>query len=313
MLTTYRITDLVDYINWVYFFHAWGFAPQFAGIARIHACQACRDSWVSSFEPAQRQKAREAAALYADAQRWLSRLTAHTTIYALVELFEAGSTPDDDIVLTLHDGTQTHLPMLRQQRPGADGYCRCLADYLKPLGADGKPADRIGLFATSVSATPPPASATRTLSTEPHTIAADDQYGQLLTQTLSDRLAEAAAERIHQYVRTTLWGYAPDEQLTMDQLQMEQFQGIRPAVGYPCLPDLSVNFLLDPILGLDRIGIRLTEHAMMQPHASVSGLMMAYHGATYFSVGNISDEQLSDYARRRGMPPEALMPYLRKS
>ena len=138
----------------------------------------------------------------------------------------------------------------------------------------------------------------------------DDAYKRMLVQTLADRLAEATAERLHEQVRKHIWGYAPDENLSIRQLHNEEFQGIRPAVGYPSLPDQSVNFLLDKLLDMTQIGIRLTENAMMQPHASVSGLMFAHPASRYFSVGRISEEQLRDYALRRGMPVEEMRRFL---
>ena len=115
---------------------------------------------------------------------------------------------------------------------------------------------------------------------------------------------------MHLYVRRTAWGYAPDESLTIPQLHQEQYQGLRPAVGYPSLPDLSVNFLLDQLLHLQRIDIRLTEHGAMMPHASVSGLMLAHPAARYFGVGPVGDDQLADYARRRGISLEILKKFL---
>jgi cobalamin-dependent methionine synthase I len=132
----------------------------------------------------------------------------------------------------------------------------------------------------------------------------------MMAQLLADRLAEATAERMHQEVRTRYWGYAPDEQLSSDELHMEHFQGIRPAVGYPSLPDASLNFLLDRLLDMSQIGIRLTESGAMRPHASVSGLMMAHPQARYFSIGKIGDDQLADYARRRGIPLQLARKFL---
>ena len=190
-------------------------------------------------------------------------------------------------------GRRTNLlEELRQQHPDADGFCLCLADFLRPIQQGKK--DRMGVFATSVRCTQP----------------MGDDYSSLLIQTLCDRLAEAAAERLHQQVRTTLWGYAPREQLTMDELHAEKFQGIRPAVGYPSLPDVSINFLIDLLISFESIGVTLTEHGMMQPHASVSGLMFSHPKAHYFSIGEISEEQLQDYARRRNLPADALRKYL---
>ena len=115
---------------------------------------------------------------------------------------------------------------------------------------------------------------------------------------------------MHEEVRKTIWGYAPDESLTISELHQEKFQGIRPAVGYPCLPDISINFLLDELVDFKSIGVALTEHGMMRPHASVSGLMLSLPQARYFSVGKIDEEQLHDYARRRNMPIEELKKYI---
>ena len=96
----------------------------------------------------------------------------------------------------------------------------------------------------------------------------------------------------------------------MRQLHNEEFQGIRPAVGYPSLPDQSVNFILDELIDMKKIGIRLTENGMMIPHASVSGLMLAHPASRYFSVGKIDEEQLKDYASRRGMPVDEMRRFL---
>ena len=140
-----------------------------------------------------------------------------------------------------------------------------------------------------------------------------DDYLRMTTQLLADRLAEAAAEKMHQEVRRRYWGYQPDEQLTMAELHAEQFQGIRPAVGYPSLPDASLNFILSSLLRFSDIGIRLTESGAMVPHASVSGLMLAHPQSRYFAVGAIDEEQLHDYARRRGIPVELARRFLSSS
>ena len=256
----YRISDLADYVNWAYFLHAWGIPSQ---------------------------ETQEAERLQSDARHILARMTNYTTVHAIVQL-QPCYADGDDIVLTQE---ALHLPMLRQQHPDSEGYCLCLADFIRPKGSGD---DTIGLFTTTVKTS----------------LDYQDNYTQMLAQTLCDRLAEAAAERLHEEVRKTLWGYAPDETLTMDELHAEQFQGIRPAVGYPYLPDLSLNFLLDQVLHFSEIGITLTEHGMMQPHASVSGLMLSHPAARYFTVGIISEEQLNDYAQRRGLPADVMRTYL---
>jgi cobalamin-dependent methionine synthase I len=138
----------------------------------------------------------------------------------------------------------------------------------------------------------------------------DDAYKHLLVQTLSDRLAEAATEKMHEYVRRKAWGYAPDEHLRIPELLIERFQGIRPAVGYPSLPDQSVNFLIDKLLGMNEIGISLTENGAMRPHASVCGLMFAHTAAEYFAVGKIGEDQLNDYSHRRGLDKEVMRKFL---
>jgi len=189
----------------------------------------------------------------------------------------------------------TRFPCLRQQNKLEDGYYVCLADFIRPLSQGIK--DKVGIFATSADATL-------------ETLYPDDTYRRMLVQTLADRLAEATAEKLHEDVRKHHWGYVPDEKLSMKQLHNEEFQGIRPAVGYPSLPDQSVNFILNELLDMKQIGIRLTENGMMRPHASVSGLMIAHPASHYFSVGRISEEQLEDYTIRRGMPIDVIRKFL---
>lgn len=139
---------------------------------------------------------------------------------------------------------------------------------------------------------------------------ADDPYNRMMAQLLADRLAEAAAERLHEVVRKEIWGYAKDEQLTIPEMLQERFQGIRPAVGYPSLPDASMNFVIDNLLQFSQIGITLTESGAMRPHASVSGLMISHPEARYFTVGKIGEDQLVDYARRRQLPVDTVRKFL---
>ena len=139
---------------------------------------------------------------------------------------------------------------------------------------------------------------------------ASDDFERMMMQLLADRLAEATAEKMHLEVRKRIWGYVPDEQLTMEELHTEKFQGIRPAVGYPSLPDTSLNFVLDSILRFSDIGIRLTESGAMKPHASVSGMMFSHPKARYFSIGKIGEDQLADYAKRRGIPLQLMKKFI---
>ena len=290
MLLTYNIADTAPYINWIYFFHAWGFQPRFATIANLHGCDSCRALWLASFPQADCNKAAEAMQLFKEAQRMLARLEGVLQMKCLFRLCRANADGDN---LLLDDVT---FPLLRQQTPHADDSpYLCLSDFVRPRSSGI--ADTVGVFASTVQG-------------EAEAACGDDPYRQLLVQTLADRLAEAATERMHLYVRRTAWGYAPDEDLPIADLLQEKFQGIRPAVGYPSLPDQSVNFLIDRLLDLSRIGIRLTENGAMHPHASVSGLMLAHPAARYFSVGRIGNDQLEDYARRRGLPVEEIRKFL---
>ena len=256
MILHYSIADVAPYINWIYFFHAWG----------------------SNQMPQQ-----DRAQLQHEAEERLDRYSRTYRTHAVFLLFDAHG-EDDDIVVG-----DARIPCLRQQQPGSDYLC--LADFVSPAN------DHVGVFATTVDAG---------LETD----FADDPYEKMMMQLLADRLAEATAERLHEEVRKQHWGYAPDEQLSIHDMLCERWQGIRPAVGYPSLPDTSLNFVIDRLIGMHRIGIRLTESGAMKPHASVSGLMMAHPEARYFTVGMIGDDQLADYARRRGVPVGLMRKFL---
>lgn len=287
---TYEIHDLTDYVNWIYFFFAWGFQPRFATIADIHGCDACRAGWLASFPEEERGKAAEAMQLHKEAMRMLNYLDGKYKVYGIYRLMNANSDGDNLIL----EGTR--FPLLRQQtRVRPEDPFLCLSDFVRPLSSGI--TDTVGGFATTVDA------AMEELFT-------DDDYKHMLVKILSERLAEAAAEKMHQTLRTKIWGYAPDEKLSMKELLREEYQGIRPAVGYPSLPDISVSHLLNGLIEMDRIGIRLTENGMMQPLASVCGLMFAHPASRYFSVGKINEEQVNDYALRRGKTPEEVKKYL---
>ena len=227
--------------------------------------------------------------LRSEAEKLLADMEGRYHTRAVFALCEANSEGDDIII------NGTRVPMLRQQKviPGKPNLC--LADFIRPSSAGIK--DAIGLFATSVDAA-------FTSNNE------EDPYQRMLSQTLADRLAEATAEKFHEDVRKKYWGYAADEQLTIKDLLAERYQGIRPAVGYPSIPDTSMNFLLYKLLDMKGIGINLTESGMMVPHASVSGFMFAHPQSRYFDLGKIDDDQLEDYARRRNKPVEELRKYL---
>lgn len=287
----YDIHELAEYINWIYFFHAWGFQPKYSSIADIHGCDGCRAMWLVSFKEEERPKASEAMQLHKEAIRMLNSLDGRFKVYAMYRLMDANSDGDNIIM----EGKT--FPLLRQQtRVNDSDPFLCLSDFVRP--ADSGIKDTVGCFAT-------------TINPEMEKEFEDDDYKHMLCKTLAERLAEAAAEKIHETIRKSVWGYAPDENLSVKELLNEKYCGIRPAVGYPSLPDISVNFLLDELLDMKRIGITLTENGMMHPHASVSGLMFAHPKSRYFSIGKIDEAQLADYAERRGKTIDEMRKYLR--
>ena len=239
---------------------------------------------------AMRAKAAEAMQLLKEANRMLNQLDETYHVHTIFRLCKANADGDN----LLLDGTR--FPLLRQQIPHPDGSpFLCLSDFVCPL-ASGTP-DTVGIFAASCDG-------------EVELLYEEDPYKRMLVQTLADRLAEAATEKMHEYVRKVAWGYAKDENLSIPELLKEKFQGIRPAVGYPSLPDQSVNFLLNELLHMEQIGITLTENGAMRPHATVCGLMLAHPAARYFAVGKIGNDQLEDYARRRRMPINEVRKFL---
>ena len=255
MKITYHISELVPYINWVYYFYAWQVKDE-----------------------GEKQRMKQ------EALEKLAELEDKYRVYAVFQLFDANS-DGEDIVLS----NSKRIPCLRQQQ-GEPPYL-CLADFISPVKS------RLGLFATTVDIG---------LATDFD----DDVYQKMMVQLLADRLAEACAERLHEQVRKDFWGYAKDENLSIADMLIERFQGIRPAVGYPSLPDTSLNFVLDDILDMKQIGIRLTESGAMKPHASVSGMMISNPKARYFSIGKIGEDQLENYARRRGLPVEVIRKFV---
>lgn len=294
----YNIQDLIPYINWAYFFHAWGFPPKFNTISSIHGCDACRASWLASFPQNEIQKASEAMQLFKDAYRMLANLNTDFQAHVRFGLFQAQS-EEEDLIIYPKKGEEYRIALLRQQHRTDDGPYLCLADFVCPRRKQRM--DTVGIFAGTVDPE------IEYLYEEG--IYADD-YKHLICQTLADRLAEAAVEKMHEEVRKTYWGYASEEHFTPAELFLEKFQGIRPAVGYPSLPDQSINFDLDHLLDFSEIGIRLTENGAMIPHGSVSGLMISHPSSHYFSIGKIGEDQLEDYARRRHRNKEELRKFL---
>ncbi|WP_334655457.1 methionine synthase [Sphingomonas panaciterrae] len=302
------LADLREVIDWTPFFRSWELAGNFPAILD--------DAIVGE----------SARSLYADAQAMLDTIVAEKWLTArgVVGLWPCHRHGDDVFVQHRHsddhrtpDGGSVpeyirvpdlnrsnedsrRLCFLRQQVAKREGRANmCLADFIDTHG------DWMGGFAVAIH------------GIDPHLTrfkADTDDYNDILLKALADRFAEAFAERLHQHVRTTLWGYAPDEQLTNEALIREQYRGIRPAPGYPACPDHTLKPELFAMLADgsgDVAGITLTESMAMLPTAAVSGFYFGHPDAAYFGVAQIGQDQVADYAARRGRPKDEVERWLR--
>ncbi|RAR86540.1 methionine synthase (B12-dependent) [Paracidovorax anthurii] len=278
----FDLAELAKYIDWGPFFQTWDLAGPYPAILT--------DEVVG--EQAQR--------VFADGQAMLKRLIEGRWLQAsgVMALLPANSVGDDIAFYTDESRTQVAMTWygLRQQaeKQAIDGVMRpsrCLADFVAPR--DSGIADYAGLFAVTAGL--------GVEKKEQAFIDALDDYSAIMLKALADRLAEAFAECLHLRVRTDLWGYAPQERLGNDQLIAEQYQGIRPAPGYPACPDHSPKGDLFRVLQAGEIGMGLTESLAMTPAASVSGFYIGHPDSVYFNVGKIGEDQLADMAARRGM------------
>jgi 5-methyltetrahydrofolate--homocysteine methyltransferase len=237
-------------------------------------------------------KGEEARKLFADAQSWLDAIIAGKWLQAraVIGLFPAHATADDSVVVgDPGNGEEiARFHFLRQQQDKKDSRANlCMADFVAPEH------DHIGGFAVAVFGAEQKAREFE---------AQHDDYTAIMIKVLADRLAEALAEYTHLRVRRQFWGYAPDENLSNEELIREKYQGIRPASGYPATPDHTEKDTLWRLLDVEkRIGMGLTESYAMTPPAAVSGLYFAHPAAHYFTVGHIDHDQVEDYARRKGM------------
>jgi 5-methyltetrahydrofolate--homocysteine methyltransferase len=276
--TNYPLEELVPRIDWTPFFQAWelkGFYPAILD------------------DPNTGAAARE---LMADAEKLLQDIVAHRRLEARAVLgfFPAARLVEDDIALYTDEHrreVRAVIHTVRQQMAKADGRPnRALADYVAP--GDIAP-DYLGLFAVTTGHGLDAIVAARE--------AVHDDYGAIMAKVLADRLAEAFAERLHERVRREFWGYAPDEALENAALIREEYQGIRPAPGYPACPEHTEKRTILTLLEAEqRVGIQLTESCAMTPTAAVSGMYFWHPGAAYFGVGRLGRDQVEDYARRKG-------------
>ena len=284
----FDLGELANYIDWGPFFQTWDLAGAYPAILD--------DELVGE----------QARKVFADAQAMLKKIVEGRWLSAnaVVGLYPANSVNDDDIAFYA-DEAREQIAMtwhgMRQQteKQEIDGVMRpsrCLSDFVAPKGSGV--ADYAGLFAVTAGI----GADKRAEAFE----AAQDDYSAIMLKALADRLAEAFAECLHQRVRTDLWGYAAHEALSNEQLIAEQYQGIRPAPGYPACPDHSAKRDLFALLQCDEIGMGLTESLAMTPAASVSGFYLAHPESCYFNVGKIGRDQLADMAQRRGLPEAEL-------
>lgn len=274
-------------INWRAFFAAWGLDAAFADIADIHGCDCCRAAWLAAKPQAASAQAAQAMQLFKDANRALDKFERYhnESLRAIYGLWQANADGDDIVV-----DHRVRIATLRQQRSDVEATLS-LSDYIAPEQSGVQ--DYIGTFAVTAG------DELAALVAEAKQKGEDDRL--ILYQTLCDRLAEAATEILHSYVRNVAWAYTYDsaELDNPKNLLRQYYKGIRPAVGYPSLPDQSVIFDIDALMPLSEIGVTLTENGAMSPAASTCGLMIAHTDSHYFLLGKIGDDQKTDYAMRR--------------
>jgi 5-methyltetrahydrofolate--homocysteine methyltransferase len=283
------VSELAPYIDWTFFFSAWGLKGRYPGILE---------------HPEQGPAARE---LYDNARAMLERIEREGLLGLRgVYGFWPAHSEGEDIVVFPRECCSDELvrfPMLRQQAVPADGRPNlCLSDFVAPR--ESGLCDHVGAFA--VTAGIGADELCRRFEAE------QDDYSSILVKALADRLAEAFAEWLHEHVRRE-WGYAEGEALSNEDLIAERYRGIRPAFGYPACPDHTPKRQLFDLLDAPAVGITLTESLAMLPAASVSGLYLAHPESRYFGLGPIGRDQVADYARRAGMGVEEAERWLRPS
>ncbi len=291
---------IAKYIDWSPFFQTWDLAGFYPAIL---SDEVVGDAATKVFGEAQAMLKKMIDG------RWLSA-------NGVIALMPANSVNDDDIEIYTDD-TRSQVAFtyygLRQQtvKPVINGVARpnqCLSDFIAPKATDSKAsaneavADYIGLFAVTAGL--------GMEKIEKRFLDAHDDYSSIMFKSLADRLAEAFAEYMHERIRTDLWGYAADEKMAVDAMIKEQYQGIRPAPGYPACPDHTVKPDMFKLLQCDEIDMTLTDSFAMQPAAAVSGFYFAHKEAKYFSVDKIGDDQLTDMAKRRNLSKDYLERWL---
>jgi len=264
---------LKNYIDWTFFFFAWKLNGKYPAIFS---------------DPV---KGSEARKLYDDALLYLEDIINRNiiTAKAVFGLYPAAS-EGDDVIVSPGNGKKITFRFLRNQEQKEKGVPNlCLADYIKPGYLPGE--DHIGAFVVSAH-----------INEQLLAKYGSDDYAVIMIRILSDRLAEASAEWLHEKIRREFWGFAPGENLSIEEMLSLKYRGIRPAPGYPACPDHTEKRFLFNLLEAERsIGTGLTENFAMTPPATVSGYIFSHPASTYFNVGKIAQDQLMDYASRKSM------------
>lgn len=271
------LKELVPFFDWSPFFRSWDLHGKFPNILK--------DEVVGE----------QASSLYEDAQKMISLIIEKQALKpkAIFGIFEANTINDDDIAVTKKGGETFVFRTLRQQLKKQKGKPSfALADFIAP--EDSQQTDYIGTFCTAIFGADELAQEYKDVH---------DDYSAIMVQAIADRFAEAFAEYLHHRIRTKHWGYASEENLSNDELIKEVYKGIRPAPGYPACPDHLEKETIWELLEVEKnIGVSLTESLAMWPAAAVSGYYFAHEEARYFGLGKITDDQVRDYANRKGIP-----------
>jgi 5-methyltetrahydrofolate--homocysteine methyltransferase len=281
-----ELSELVSFIDWTPFFQSWQLFGKYPGILT--------DQVVGE----------QATNLFADAQEMLQKIVSEKWLMAkgVLGIFPANTINDDDIELTTHNRQPTTFLTLRQQSMKTSGVPNiALADFIAPK--DSGKQDYIGCFCVTTGF----GVDEKALEFEKQL----DDYNSIMLKALADRLAEAFAEYLHLQVRKEIWGYASDENLNNLELIKESYKGIRPAPGYPACPDHLEKPTIFELLDVEKqIGVTLTESMAMWPASSVSGYYFAHPESKYFGLGKIKEDQVIDYAKRRGISTQMARKWL---
>jgi 5-methyltetrahydrofolate--homocysteine methyltransferase len=279
------LKDLLPYFDWQPFFLSWDLHGKFPGILK--------DEVIGE----------QVSQLYEDAQVMIEKIISRKLLHpkAIFGLFEANTVGEDDIRVSKNGKELVTFRTLRQQLKKKDGVPNlALADFVAP--EESGLQDHMGAFCVAIFGADEIASKYK----EEH-----DDYHAILVQAIADRFAEAFAEYLHHQVRVKHWGYAPNEDLSNEELIKESYKGIRPAPGYPACPDHLEKDSIWELLGVEEhIGVKLTESRAMWPAAAVSGYYFASPQSKYFGLGKITSDQVEDYAKRKGIHVEMAQKWL---